>query len=395
VLGDILKIMRAGKTRINLVFLDSCRDNPFSVGTKSATRGLIKEEPPSGTWIAYATQYGRTADDNPGSRNGVFTGQLLQHIGTPNITVEQMFKLVAAGVVSATSNREKQQEPWPEGFLYGDFYFSKVLSSAQGIQSPAWQGKPAIQSNGNSRSDKIIKDCDVCPELVVLPRGSFMMGSPETEPGRLVNEGPVHQVMIDYDLAVGRFEVTQGQWRQIMGSNPSQFQDCGEDCPVEKVSWNEVQAYIRKLNERSGKSFRLLSEAEWEYAARAGTTTSFSVGSVVEVHQANFDGSESYNGRSIRQTRENTQQVGGFEPNAFGLYDMHGNVWELVQDLYHHDYGGAPTNGSAWESGEQKDRVLRGGSWSSAPKSLRSAGRSRAAPDSRSGLTGFRVARLL
>lgn len=129
VLGDILDILRAGKTRVNLVFLDSCRDNPFSIGLKSTTRGLTKEVPPSGTWIAYATQYGQTSDDNPTGRNGIFTGQLLQHIGTPNIPIEQMFKLVASGVVRATSNGQKKQEPWPEGFLYGNFYFSLTAQS--------------------------------------------------------------------------------------------------------------------------------------------------------------------------------------------------------------------------------------------------------------------------
>jgi formylglycine-generating enzyme required for sulfatase activity len=221
-----------------------------------------------------------------------------------------------------------------------------------------------------------------------------MMGSSISEPDRNANEGMVHRVTIGYDLAVGKFEVTQGQWKAVMGSNPSHFKDCGDNCPVENVSWNDAQDYLKKLNARAGQRYRLLSEAEWEYAARAGTTTPFHTGETITPQQANFDGNSTYNGSAKGTYRQKTVAAGSFAPNGFGLHDMHGNVWEWVQDLYHENYTGAPVDGSAWESGgDASRRVLRGGSWYSFPRYWRSAVRSRSTPDSRDGIAGFRIAR--
>jgi formylglycine-generating enzyme required for sulfatase activity len=240
----------------------------------------------------------------------------------------------------------------------------------------------------------IIKDCDFCPELIVIPRGSFMMGSATTERERKSDEGLIHRVEIGYDLAVGRYEVKQGEWRAIMGNNPSRFSACGDDCPVEQITWYEIQLFLEKLNQRTGKVYRLLSESEWEYAAHAGTVSPFSTGNILGLDQANFDASASYNGSSIGQSRGKTTTAGAYLPNPFGLHDMHGNVWEWVQDRYHTDYEGAPADGSAWESGERDARVLRGGSWMSPPADLRAARRAYKDPNSRSPIAGFRVVRL-
>jgi formylglycine-generating enzyme required for sulfatase activity len=195
-------------------------------------------------------------------------------------------------------------------------------------------------------------------------------------------------------LAVGKYEITQGQWRALMGSNPSSFKDCGDNCPVEKVRWNDAQEYIKKLNARSGQKYRLLSEAEWEYAARAGTTTPFHTGQIITTDQANFNGNATYNGSAQGVIRGKTVAVGSFGPNAFGLYDMHGNVWEWVQDSYHASYTGAPADGSAWESGDQGGgRVLRGGSWDYDPGLLRASIRYKLDSDGRLSNIGFRVCR--
>jgi formylglycine-generating enzyme required for sulfatase activity len=157
--------------------------------------------------------------------------------------------------------------------------------------------------------------------------------------------------------------------------------NCGDDCPVEQVSWNDAQEYIKKLNVMTGKAYSLPSEAQWEYAARAGTTTAFHTGNIITAKQANFDGS-----KTIRVASLNS-------PNAFGLHDMHGNVWEWTQDVYA-NYTGVPTDGSAWtDGGQRQQRVLRGGSWYGSPEYLRSASRARDRPDSRYNGGGFRLAR--
>jgi formylglycine-generating enzyme required for sulfatase activity len=232
-----------------------------------------------------------------------------------------------------------------------------------------------------------------CIELVPVPGGSFLMGSVAGEAERSTDEGPQHRVTLRPFL-LGRYEVTQGQWQALMGRNPSHFKRCGEDCPVENVSWHDAQAFIRKLNQATGRHYRLPSEAEWEYAARAGTSTPFSTGWVLTAAQANFNATGSYGGSAPGPYRKTTLRVGSFEPNAFGLHDLHGNVWEWVQDRYARGYYGAPQDGSAWEPADHGPRrVLRGGSWADAPEALRSAFRGTLAPELRLSGVGLRIAR--
>jgi formylglycine-generating enzyme required for sulfatase activity len=264
-------------------------------------------------------------------------------------------------------------------------------------QSAAQQARPSATTSAGSTAamqpGQVVKDCDVCPELVVIPAGRFTMGSPESEPGRNTDEGPQHEVRINSFL-LARTTVTQGQWKAVMGSNPSSFNTCGDDCPVEKVSWNDAQDYIRKLSQRSGKTYRLPSEAEWEYAARAGTVTPFYTGQTITTDQANFNGNYTYNGSAKGVYREKTTKVGSFAPNAFGLYDMAGNVYQWVEDVWHDNYSGAPEDGSAWTTGgDSAGQVLRGGSWYNNPQIARSAGRDWISPDNRNVITGFRIAR--
>lgn len=211
-------------------------------------------------------------------------------------------------------------------------------------------------------------------ELVRINAGSFRMGS-----GKLDLEKPVHQVTIAKPFYLGKYEVTQGQWQSLMANNPSNFMNC-DNCPVEQVSWNDTQQFLAKLNERNdGFHYKLPSEAEWEYACRAGTTVDYA---------RDFDSMAWYDENS----GDKTHPVGTKQPNAWGLYDMLGNVLEWCQDWYHDNYIGSPVDGSAWESGGgQTYRVMRGGSWVSYASEGSFRGRNGNYPDSRHSNFGFRV----
>jgi len=214
-------------------------------------------------------------------------------------------------------------------------------------------------------------------ELVkIIPPGSFAMGSTSGDE----DEKPVHRVMINYTFYIGRYEVTQGQWQAVMGTNPSDFKNCGNNCPVDMVSWDEAKSFIRKLNQlNDGYHYRLPTEAEWEYACRAGTTGDYA-GELEEM--AWFQ-----DNAGVRP-----HPVGSKRPNAWGLSDMYGNLYEWCEDWYHETYYGAPADGSAWSGGNENVRVRRGGSWRYPTSMLRSADRNAEVPWLHDRDTGFRVA---
>jgi lipoprotein NlpD len=231
-----------------------------------------------------------------------------------------------------------------------------------------------------------VKDCAECPELVVIPGGSFEMGSSESS-----SEQPIHRVNISSFL-MGKTEITQRQWTWVMDSNPSSFSRCGENCPVESVSWKEAQEFARRLSKKTGIEYRLPTEAEWEYAARAGTNTKWSFGDD-QRDLIEYAWTQSNSGLT-------THPVAKKKANAFGLYDMYGNVWEWTQDCWNADYYGAPKDGGAWESGECSRRVLRGDSWgylpSNRPGSVqRFESRTMYGQDHSSNIYGLRIARTL
>ncbi len=175
---------------------------------------------------------------------------------------------------------------------------------------------------------------------------------------------------------LGKYPVTQKQYEAVMGNNPSYFK--GPNRPVENVSWNDTTEFFQRLSQKTGRQYRLPSEAEWEYACRAGTTTPFYFGETITTDLANYNGNYTYGSAPKGIYREETTDVGSFPPNAFGLYDMHGNVWEWCQDVWHENYSGAPTDGSAWESGgDSSYRMLRGVSWHNHPKNCRCANRNK------------------
>ncbi len=244
------------------------------------------------------------------------------------------------------------------------------------------------------------RDCADCPEMVVIPAGSFTMGSPASEPERRDFEGPRHRVTIPRVFALGKYEVTFAEWDACVRDGGCDHRPHDEgwgrgNHPVMNVIWDDAQEYVRWLSRKTGQDYRLPSEAEWEYAARAGTTTAFHFGDRISPSQANYDGNYSYNGGPKGRYRERTVAVGTFPANAFGLHDVHGNVWEWVEDCWNNSYGEAPSDGSAWTTGECLRRVLRGGSWYKGPSFLRVAIRVWDSTWYRGDLYGFRIASTL
>jgi len=257
-------------------------------------------------------------------------------------------------------------------------------------------------------------------DLVAIPGGTFTMGSPTSEEGRdwygdFVDEwkgkdieGPQHQVTVNPFL-MGKYLVTQAQWKAVaalpkiehdLAADPAHFK--GDKRPVETVTWDDAVEFCQRLSNHTGREYRLPSEAEWEYACRAGTTTPFHFGPTITSDLANYAGVEQkYKGNTYPSSygqgpkgefRQQTTDVGGFPPNAFGLYDMHGNVLEWCLDHWHDTYDGAPTDGRAWlSSDESNSRLLRGGSWNNHPRNCRSADRGRSARDYRDSFVGLRV----
>ncbi len=301
-----------------------------------------------------------------------------------------------------------------------------VLALVQGVTLSVLRAKAEERKRLPERVGKVFRDCGECPEMVVVPAGSYLMGSPSTEVGRDDDEGPVHQVVIGEPFAVGVKEVTRGEymrfvrvtghsagdscwtyedgeWKDRGGRN---WEDPGfgqmDGHPVVCVNWEDAKGYVEWLSRETGEEYRLLSEAEWEYVARGERETRY-WGEDGQCGYAN-GADRALKGRysdwkwevaSCNDGHVHTAPVGSFASNGFGLYDVLGNVWEWVEDCWKESYAGAPSDGRAWESGNCGRRVLRGGSWSDVPWLLRSASRGRDATGNRYDDFGFRVARTL
>ncbi len=251
--------------------------------------------------------------------------------------------------------------------------------NAQEVQSDE-KGQRALPNLG-----RVFKDCDSCPEMVVIQAGQFTMGSGDAASAS-AREKPARTVSVP-QFAIGKTEVTQGQWKAVMGENPSKFPQCGDDCPVENINWNDVQTFIQRLNLKTGKSYRLPSEAEWEYASWSGRGALPGLADGT----AQLDEQAWYRENSAEKTHKVAQK----RVNAFGLYDMQGNVWEWVQDCLNWNYKGAPESAQAWNTGDCSQRVVRGGSWDVYPAILRATYRGRFGTNGKSGTIGFRIVRTL
>ena len=280
----------------------------------------------------------------------------------------------------------KPQPPIPSNNLK-TFSFEVVTTDARGniTNQRKESAKYFTEDLGNG----------VTLDMVEIPGGTFIMGSPTSEENRSSSESPQHQVTVP-SFYMGKYELTQAQYQAIIGTNPSNFMGRnpsnfkGDNRPVEGVSWNNAVEFCKKLSQKTGKNYRLPSEAEWEYACRAGTTTPFYFGESITPDLVNYDGNRTYASAIKGKDRQQTTDVGTFPPNSFGLYDMHGNVWEWCQDGYQDNYINAPTDGSALTSSSDY-KLLRGGSWFDAPDYCRSAFRYFNYLDFNDDYIGFRV----
>jgi formylglycine-generating enzyme required for sulfatase activity len=281
--------------------------------------------------------------------------------------------------------------------------FGILLTSGQGgtgreRPKPVTTGKsPARKAVDKKSTIPVFRPSEPNIELVKIPAGSFGMGSEAGD----ADEKPIHQVVINYSFLLGKYEVAQAQWRAVMGNNPSVFGDC-QTCPVENVSWNEAYAFISKLNDLNKNKlikYRLPSEAEWEYACRAGTQLADFAGAIdgMAWYYENAGDSrlqdDSWSADNFARNHNRTHSVGTKQPNAWGLFDMHGNVWEWCEDQYHDSYDGAPKDGSAWWAGRDKWRVVRGGSYNLTARVARCSNHRTDTPENyRASAVGFRVA---
>lgn len=357
-----------------------------------------------------------------GSQAKPFTiGQILRAISAPSADKKALFKKITADVQTRgvdfplTAENEtllRNEGATDELIEIIRRQSPKPLSTPNVTAAPTPTRTPVstrTDKNPNEKTSGKIRKNSIGVELVYVPPGDFIMGSSAEEIAEAVeqrkkyakdaksedfaNETPGHKVIVREGFWIGKFEVTQAQWQAVTGSNPSKFTECGADCPVERVSWDDIQIFLKKLNAKDSQfEHRLPSEAEWEYAARAQTTTAFHFGANLNSRQANFDGNYPY--ASTKDVYLNrTAAVGGYQPNRFGLYDMHGNVWEWCADVYNGIFRDLPTDGSANLSAiNPNSRVLRGGAWNVSGDDLRSANRNSYAPTARFDSFGFRLA---
>lgn len=282
-----------------------------------------------------------------------------------------------ADLLAAQQAQGEAQQQAADALLAAQAADKQAAERSQTEAQPVPPRQVTPRSSGTSAATLPIKDCAECPDMVLLPSGSLQMKLDKSA-------DPKTGVTVEVrSFAIGKTEVTQRQWKAIMGDNPSRFVACGPDCPVDNVSWKDVAQFIRKLNQKTGQNYRLPSESEWEYAARGGNTAWL----LTEPPPALED-----HAWYIANSQKTSHPVAGKKANPFGLHDLYGNVWEWVEDCYHDSYAGLPTDGSAWASAcASPQRVLRGGSWSDEAGSMRNRGRY--APEVRNLITGFRLAR--
>ena len=382
---------------VKIVILNSVGSDLVAGQFKVAPRPASGFDLHEGTLAIYNKGPGRptgTAEDD------LFLNELSKQLGQPNSTVEQAFSRTRLAVAAATQRR---QIPSVSSSLLGDVVLVQgqpVLPSdavpppATGPDSPKTAPPPAqpqppqqpAPTAGGPNPGEIFKDCDTCPALVVVPSGTFTMGSKDTPA-----EAPQRNVTIAKPFAIGRFEVTFAQWDACVAAKAckSDIDDHGfgrGQRPVIDITWDEAQAFVKWLSAQGKHAYRLPSEAEWEYAARAGSKTAFPWGAAAGTGRANCD-------ECGAPATQATLPVGSYRPNAFGLFDTAGNAAELVEDCWNPAYRGAPVDGSAWRTGDCQLRVLRGGSFGNKATSAKSSARFRYDHDVRYYTNGFRVAR--
>ena len=429
----------SGASKLRMVVLDACRNNPFKLaspnGKRAASRGLSAIEPGAGEVVAYAAKEGTIAQDGPANSNSPFASALVKSLNEPGLEIRLLFGRIRDDVLAATRN---EQEPYTYASLGGDaIYLKPPLKNPASVSPVAldWQlvsssnstdvlqaflGKygsdPIYASLANERlallavppkveATLAFRDCLDCPEMVNVPAGRFIMGAKPDEAGFDPMEGPQHPVTIEKGFAVSKFEITLGQfkafaaatghktapacmiwtgtiWKTQKGrSHLSPNYATSDQQPVSCMSWDDATAYVTWLSKRTGETYRLLTEAEWEYAARAGTTETFGATANLLTSAARF-------------TAQSPAEVGSYAANAFGIHDMLGNVWEWTEDCFlPYDPNGTAKGQATFAAGCK--RTYRGGSWPNELKDLRVASRGYNSPELRVDVFGLRVAKTL
>lgn len=306
-------------------------------------------------------------------------------------------ELMEALRAQALARQEKQKRLYQERKYQKREVLENKRKTEQARQQQVKLQPQLCEQQAQETSSQTISFTDPITGMgfIRVKAGTFMMGSPEKDVDRYRNEF-LHEVNLTKDYYLGKFEVTQREWEVIMGRNPSYFKNCGENCPVDNVSWYKVQVFIRRLNEKAKArgergGYRLPTEAEWEYAARAGTKTPFSFGENINTSQVNYNGNEPYNGGKKGEYRVKTVEACSLQGNAWGFHEMHGNVWEWVSDVYV-SYPERSVTDPHVQSGGSR-RVSRGCGWDDYAGYCRSAFRGRLKPNSSDDDLGFRLAR--
>ncbi|MBL4590751.1 MAG: formylglycine-generating enzyme family protein [Phycisphaerales bacterium] len=327
------------------------------------------------------------------------------------IPVQQETSTSAKNPDSKNQPSEKPKSPWRKRAVVGALSATALtvmvfISTDEKHDSSITRSDP-ILSEQRTKPDKFLqkKDCSFCPTMVLVNAGTFMMGSAPSELGRSPDEGPQHLVTIASPFFVSKFEISEKDWllcvKEQMCRTPEPFPHNNDkttlDAPITNVSWDDAKNYVQWLSQKTNKKYRLLSEAEWEFAARGGTKSPFSIGNTISTDDANFDGRKIYGRGKLGLFKRAPSSVGSFSPNPSGLYDMHGNVAEWVEDCWNKSYASKPPRlsdtGRPWVSGQCFQRVIRGGSWGMGPNEARSAFRTRATATSKNSHVGFRIAR--
>jgi formylglycine-generating enzyme required for sulfatase activity len=445
----LLSLEQTAGNKLNLVVLDACRDNPFknlAGGSRGLSRGFVTvEHPPQDIFIMFSTAPGTTAADGEDTRNSPFTEAFLKYIDSGEILP------VMAGLITRETMRLTggKQRPYQNGSIVSELYYSIAPGTGSASGAPG-SGVPDGPGNGAPGTPRpVARDIGgtpqnapvaPAPDMAALPGGTFNMGSPEMELDRVGFRERRHEVRVD-GFYLGVRELTLGEFRRFAGETGYRttaeqaggafaYNEAGgewefradadwrrpgfrqgEDHPVVNVSWFDAVAYCNWLSEKEGRKpayaisgedvrwdrsadgYRLPTEAEWEYACRAETTAPFSTGERISTAQANYNGNFPYNYGNRGLFRKATLPAASFRPNPWGLYDMHGNVWEWCWDFYGLTDGGTETleNPAGPETGAH--RVNRGGGWDSPAKDLRSAARSSDFPETAGSSAGFRLAR--
>jgi formylglycine-generating enzyme required for sulfatase activity len=424
-LDSLLDDLHRRTPRLSLVILNASHDNPFADprgAAVGASRGLGRLELPKGSFVMSSAGVRQAALDRLSERDAdphsVYVRTLLPLLSAPGLSLSGVARMASARTRALTLKTGRPQTPVHFDETLEDIRLRETDPPGAASESAAdesdWPGTAAQLAPPASSSlsplpspGESFRDCPRCPQMIVVPAGSFMMGcSPDeapSSPGQCPpSEIPRHRVTIGRPFAVGRFAVTFAEWDACVadggcgGYLPARHGWSRSDRPVINVSRDDAKAYLAWLSARTGKTYRLPSEAEREYATRAGSATAFWWGDRITPRLANYNGRAApyRSGARRRKYRRRTVPVKSFRRNPWGLYQVHGNVWEWVEDCWNPTYAGAPTDGSAWLTGDCSRHALRGGSWSSEARKLRASNRGWTYPG-RSIEFGFRVARTL